>query len=98
MQEYARGAVIPRKWRQSHSRVVAIHVVTCERGSGGGGQHFVHHRLSFADNCVEVPLVLEAFRVNLLDGLGAQRPGHEPAAARDYIETIDRNIVALGHG
>src|SRR2546422_11192782 len=57
---------------------------------------WVPDRLRVAHDGVEVSLVLEAFRVDLVDVLRAGRPRREPAAASDDLQTADRRIVARG--
>src|SRR2546422_8407562 len=59
---------------------------------------WVPDRLRVAHDGVEVSLVLEAFRVDLVDVLRAGRPRREPAAASDDLQTADRRIVARGAG
>src|SRR5689334_23115314 len=58
------------------------------------GQRLVHHRLRLADNRVEMRLVLEAFGVELVDGLGPGGPRREPTAPGDDFNAVDRGIVA----
>ena len=54
------------------------------------GQRLVHHLLRLADDGVEVRLVLEALRVDLVDVLGAGGPRREPAAGGDDLQAADR--------
>src|SRR6266446_1540496 len=58
----------------------------------------VYHRLRFAHDGVEVSLVLEALRVDLVDVLRAGRPRREPAAPGDDLQPADRLAVARGAG
>src|SRR5690349_23734871 len=48
--------------------------------SGGCAQGVAHDRLCLADDGLQVGLVAEALRVDLVDVLGAGRSGREPAA------------------
>src|SRR5262249_261744 len=45
---------------------------------------------------LEVSLALEAFGINLVDGLGTRRACGEPAAAGDDLQTVDRGVVSRG--
>jgi len=65
-------------------------------GSVCGSQRIVHHRLRLTDDGIEVRIVFEALRIDLVDGLGTRWAGCEPAAARDHLEAADRGIVARG--
>src|SRR6266446_4161895 len=47
---------------------------------------------------VQVGLILEAFRINLIDALGARRPGRKPAAGRYDLQATDRGVVSRGVG
>src|SRR5258708_37152888 len=58
----------------------------------------VYHRLRFAHDGVEVSLVLEALRVDLVDVLRAGRARREPAATGDDLQSADRRAVARGTG
>src|SRR5713101_5314432 len=61
-------------------------------------QGVAHDLLRLAHDGVEVSLVLEAFRVDLVNVLRAGRPRREPAAASDDLQTADRRVVARGAG
>ena len=47
---------------------------------------------------VQVRFVLEALGVNLVDVLGARRPGREPAAGGDDLQSADGGVVARSAG
>src|SRR5262245_52024548 len=57
-----------------------------------------HDPLCLADDRVQVGLVLEALGVELVDVLGAGRPGREPATGRHDLQPADRGVVARGAG
>src|SRR2546421_11701974 len=79
-----------RLWPSSCSRWGAF-MMSPSQGSA-------HHRLRFAHDGVEVSLVLEALRVDLVDVLRAGRPRREPAAPGDDLQSADRRAVARGTG
>ena len=56
-------------------------------------QRLADDLLRLADDGVEVGLVLEALGVDLVDVLGARRPGREPAAGRHHLQPADRRAV-----
>src|SRR5262245_4102957 len=51
-----------------------------------------------ADDGLEVRLVLEALRVDLVNILSAGRPGREPTTGRDHLQPADRRVVARRAG
>src|SRR6266566_5467024 len=57
-----------------------------------------HDFLGLAHNRVQVGLILEAFRINLIDALGARRPGRKPAAGRYDIQATYRGVVSRREG
>src|SRR5712664_627246 len=57
-----------------------------------------HDFLGLAHNSVQVGLILEAFRINLVDALGARRPGRKPAAGRYDLQATYRGVVSRGVG
>src|SRR6516162_6020627 len=56
----------------------------------------VHHRVRLAHDGVQVRLVLEALRVDLVDVLRTRRARGEPAAAGYDLQAADRRVVARG--
>ena len=52
----------------------------CFKGLNATGQGLVHYLPGFGHDCLQVILVLEALRINLVYVLRAGRPGCEPAA------------------
>src|SRR5689334_15645626 len=59
----------------------------------GMGQCFVHNFLSFADDRIQVALILEALRINLVNVLGAGGSRGEPAVGSHYLEAADRRTI-----
>src|SRR5437016_2593143 len=59
-------------------------------------QRIVHHLLSFAHDRVEVAMIPEALRIDLVNVLGAGWPGREPAVVGDHLEAADRCVVTRG--
>src|SRR6266404_2013251 len=53
-----------------------------------------HDFLGLAHNRVQVGLILEAFRINLIDALGARRPRRKPAAGRYDLQATYRGVVS----
>src|SRR5215831_13088623 len=58
----------------------------------------VHDLLSLARDRIQVGLIPEAFRIDLVDVLGSGGPGAKPAAARHNLETADGCVVSRGRG
>src|SRR5262245_6940335 len=56
----------------------------------------IDQRLRLPYESVEVRLVLEALRVDLVDVLGARRPRREPSAGGHDLQTADGRAVAGG--
>ena len=56
----------------------------------------VYDLLRFAQDSVQVALILEALRVDLVDVLGAGGPGREPAVVCRHFEAADRCAVTWG--
>ena len=56
----------------------------------------VHDLLSFAHDSVQVSLIFEALRIDLVDVLGARGPGREPAVVGHNLEAADRRAVTWG--
>ena len=52
--------------------------------------------LSFVHDRIEMALILEALRINLVDILGAGRPGGEPSGGSHNLEAADRCAVTWG--
>src|SRR5205807_2711160 len=52
------------------------------------------HLLGLAHEDLEVALILEALRVDLVDVLGAGGPGGKPSAEGYHLQAVDRRIVA----
>src|SRR5262245_5950734 len=67
-------------------------------GSSLGSQGAGDPLLRFAHEGLEVALTSEALRVDLVDVLGAGRPGREPSAGGDHLEAADGCVVAGGAG
>src|SRR5207253_592704 len=65
---------------------------------GSPSERSIYDRLSLAHDRVEMRLVLEALRVDLVDVLGARRSRRKPAGARDDLQPADRRGVARGAG
>src|SRR5262245_7203840 len=63
-----------------------------------GLQGVVHDSLGLAHNGIQVGLVLEALRVDLVDVFRAGGPGREPAAGGHHLQAADRGVVARGAG
>src|ERR1700675_700851 len=61
----------------------------CSTGKGS-----VHHRLGFAHDAVQMGLILEALRVDLVDVFRAGGAGGEPAARRHDFQAADRRVIA----
>src|ERR1700716_1594395 len=80
----------PEKVESAPARRQAGRSKIPERSAAEG---FVHHRLGFLHNAVQVGLVLEALRIDLVDVLRAGGPGREPAAGGHDFQPSDRRIV-----
>src|SRR5262249_21026802 len=68
-------------------------------GTGGSLvdlQSGIHDLLRFAHDGLQVALTPEALSVDLVNVLGAGRPGCEPSAGRHDLEATDRRIIARG--
>src|SRR5215813_4421651 len=59
-------------------------------------QCFVHDFLSFADDRIQVGLILEALRINLVNVLGARWPGCKPTVVGYNLKAADRRAVTRG--
>src|SRR5439155_6769515 len=55
---------------------------------------FRHDGFRLVDDALQVRLVAEAFRVDLVDVLRAGRTGREPAVLRDDLEAADVGAVS----
>ena len=86
VQQHARRAVSRRK-RRNASRPASL-----MRRSHGA----VDDGPSLGHDGVQVRLVDEALRVDLVDVLGARRPGREPAASGHDLQAADRGAIARG--
>src|SRR5262245_12441517 len=64
----------------------------------GTVQGVAHDLLRLAHDGVEVGLVLEALRVDLVDVFRAGRPGREPATGGHDLQAADRGVIARGTG
>ncbi len=64
----------------------------------GTGQRVVHNLLGLAYDSVQMRLVLEAFRVDLVDVFRARGPGRKPAASGHHLQAADWGVVARGAG
>src|SRR5260370_14163383 len=64
----------------------------------GRFQSVAHDLLCLAHDGIKVGLVLEAFRIDLVNVLRSGGPGREPAADSHDLQTADRGIVARGAG
>ncbi len=66
--------------------------------SAGRVQSVAHDLLRLAHDGVEVGLVLEAFRVDLVNVFRAGGSGREPPAGGYNLQAADRGVVARGVG
>src|SRR5262252_6239066 len=63
-----------------------------------GVQCCVHNHLGLTDNRVQMDLVLEAFRVDLIDAFRTRRSRRKPAAGGHDLQPTYRGVVAGGAG
>src|SRR6516165_11278126 len=63
---------------------------------GSTSHSVVYDCLRLGHKAIQVGLVLEALRVDLVDVLGARRPGREPAAAGHDFQAPDWGVVPGG--
>src|SRR5215813_1483445 len=61
-------------------------------------QSGVNNILCLSHDRIEVCLIPEALRINLLEVLGSGGPGGKPAAVRHNLETADGCVVSRGRG
>src|SRR4029077_12151132 len=69
---------------------------TCRKSSTGSGRSrssLADDLLSVREDCLQMPLVLEAFGINLVDSFGTRQAGREPAIAGAHFEPADRGVV-----
>src|SRR3974390_819135 len=59
-------------------------------------QHPVDDLLGLAHPGLQVGLASETLGVDLVEILGAGRPGREPAVGRNHLEAADRRVIAWG--
>src|SRR6476659_9949994 len=57
-----------------------------------------HNFLSFLHDCGQMTLILKALCIDLVDVLGAGRPGREPAIIRHDLQPADRGAVTWSGG
>jgi len=59
-------------------------------------QRIIHDRLGFTDNGFQMPLIAEAFGVNLVNIFRAGGTGGEPAGGGGDFQTADGRAIARG--
>src|SRR4029077_2475964 len=80
-----------------HILSLAILQTRCFRTSCSPFRHVqsvIHNSLSLAQNRVQMPLILETLRVDLVNVLRAGRSRGKPAATGDNLQATDRSVVA----